>query len=113
MPLIPNIGSAGTALGLVHASSRDDAVISTQPFSQLDAFSDGDPRLEPRTLGSTNATVTMADHQRFVIRAVATSVSAVSLASALLAVYWFYMMRRNFRRDLVLLLILGGSWKSL
>ena len=35
------------------------------------------------------------------------------LAAALLAIFWFCLMRRNFRRDLVLLLILGGCVRSL
>lgn len=115
MPFIPGVGSDGTALGLAHASRPDSGFGAIHPFgssAQANIF-DRYPSLEPRALGDVNATVTMAEYQRFVIRAVATSVSAISLASALLAVYWFYMMRRNFRRDLVLLLILGGSWKSL
>lgn len=51
--------------------------------------------------------------QRHVLQILATVTSSLSLAAALVAVFWFLMMQRNFRRDLVLLLILGGSWKSL
>ena len=117
MPFIPNIGSDGTALPLAHANGRHYGFTSAQamPFlPQGDAFSDGLSTLLPRaSLSTVNSTVAMAEHQRYVIRVVATSASTISLISALLAVYWFCMMRRNFRRDLVLLLILGGSWKSL
>ncbi|KAF2482937.1 G protein-coupled glucose receptor regulating Gpa2-domain-containing protein [Neohortaea acidophila] len=51
--------------------------------------------------------------QRHVLQILATVTSSLSLAAALVAAFWFLMMQRNFRRDLVLLLILGGSWKSL
>lgn len=117
MPFIPNIGSDGTALGRAHANGRDNGFTPAQalPFlAQEDVFPDNFSILLIRAqLGSINATVAMAEHKREIIRAVATSVTTLSLGSALLAVYWFCMMRRNFRRDLVLLLILGGSWKSL
>ncbi|KAK6392927.1 hypothetical protein LTR65_003010 [Meristemomyces frigidus] len=43
----------------------------------------------------------------------ATATSAVSITAAICALYWFCMMRRNFRRDLVLLLVIGDFWKSL
>lgn len=115
MPLIPDIGSDGTARHLAHARS-DEAFSLAHAFSsasQWDLLGHDYPTLDTRALGAVNATVAMAEHQRFIIRGVATTAAVVSLASALLAVYWFCMMRRNFRRDLVLLLILGGSWKSL
>lgn len=60
-----------------------------------------------------NATARMAHEQRHTIRLLASSTSVFSILAATCAVYWFYMMRRNFRRDLVLLLILGDFWKSL
>lgn len=121
MPLLPRTGSDGIAFSLAHASSRNDGFVSrglalgqTSSSSQWIPTADTLPALAPRnTLGSANATIAMASHQRYVIQSVATSAAVISLTSALLAVYWFYMMRRNFRRDLVLLLILGGSWKSL
>lgn len=116
MPLIPNVGYDGTAMNLAHANSRDDGFVLADTLSassQSDLYPFSAFVLEPRSLSSTNTTVQMSQHERYIVRAVATSAAAISLSSALLAVYWFYMMRRNFRRDLVLLLILGGSWKSL
>lgn len=114
MPSIPPAGFNGTPLGLAHANSRDGfASIYPSGHEQWHLFEAPYPTIEPRALGDKNATIAMAEQQRLVVRAMATSISSISLASALLAVYWFYMMRRNFRRDLVLLLILGGSWKSL
>ncbi|KAI6841092.1 hypothetical protein KC340_g10619 [Hortaea werneckii] len=60
-----------------------------------------------------NASARMALEQRHTIRLLASSTSVFSIGAATCAVYWFYMMRRNFRRDLVLLLIMGDFWKSL
>lgn len=51
--------------------------------------------------------------QKVTIRIIATTTSSVSIAASLLAVYWFVNMRRNFRRDLVLLLIIGEFFKNL
>ncbi|KAI7545230.1 hypothetical protein KC331_g6344 [Hortaea werneckii] len=60
-----------------------------------------------------NASARMATEHRHTIRLLASSTSVFSILAATCAVYWFYMMRRNFRRDLVLLLIMGDFWKSL
>ncbi|KAI6880206.1 hypothetical protein KC360_g7405 [Hortaea werneckii] len=60
-----------------------------------------------------NASARMALEQRHTIRLLASSTSVFSILAATCAVYWFYLMRRNFRRDLVLLLIVGDFWKSL
>jgi hypothetical protein len=116
MPSIPNSGYDGIFHSLDHTNTGNEALTSpgALPFlSHMSIFADGHATLETRSLGDTNATIVMANHQRFTIRVIATTCSSISLASALLAIYWFYMIRRNFRRDLVLLLILGGSWKSL
>ena len=51
--------------------------------------------------------------ERRTLQILATVTASISLATALLAIYWCCMMRRSFRRGLVLLLIIGGSWKSL
>lgn len=73
--------------------------------------------LEPRTsaLGSNpsfNASSILAKRQQHQIQITAATFSSVSVLAALCALYWFTMMRRNFRRDLVLLLIIGDFWKS-
>lgn len=60
-----------------------------------------------------NASARMALEQRHTIRLLASSTSVFSILAATCAVYWFYLMRQNFRRDLVLLLIVGDFWKSL
>jgi len=62
---------------------------------------------------SVNASSILAMEQRHTIQVMATATSSVSIAAVLLALYWFFLMRRNFRRDLVLLLIIGDLWKSL
>lgn len=60
-----------------------------------------------------NASAILEGNQRHTIQIVATATSSLSLAAAICAMYWFIIMRRNFRRDLVLMLIAGGFWKSL
>ncbi|KAI7230333.1 hypothetical protein KC330_g7021 [Hortaea werneckii] len=65
------------------------------------------------TTNNFNASARMATEHRHTIRLLASSTSVFSIVAATCAVYWFYMMRRNFRRDLVLLLIMGDFWKSL
>lgn len=62
---------------------------------------------------SVNSSAILDLSERHTIQVMATVTSTVSLAFALLAIYWFILMRRNFRRDLILLLIVGGGWKSL
>ncbi|KAK0276467.1 G protein-coupled receptor gpr1 [Friedmanniomyces endolithicus] len=61
---------------------------------------------------SVNASAILAYDQRHQIQVVATATSTVSITASLFAIYWFCLMRRNFRRDLVLLLIMGDFWKS-
>ncbi|KAK5745976.1 G protein-coupled receptor gpr1 [Elasticomyces elasticus] len=62
---------------------------------------------------SVNASTILAAHQRHQIQILATATSTLSIFASLCAMYWFCLMRRNFRRDLVLLLITGDFWKSI
>jgi len=62
---------------------------------------------------SVNGSAILAMEQRHTIQVLAVTTSSFSIASVLLALYWFFMMRRNFRRDLILLLIVGDFWKSM
>lgn len=62
---------------------------------------------------SVNASAILELNQRHTLQVVVTVNASISLFAAMFAIYWFCMMRRNFRRDLVLLLILGGAWKTL
>ncbi|KXS94008.1 hypothetical protein AC578_1746 [Pseudocercospora eumusae] len=59
-----------------------------------------------------NASAILAQTQQYQVQVIASAFSSVSIIAALCALYWFCMMRRNFRRDLVLLLIIGDFWKS-
>ena len=63
--------------------------------------------------GTINGTSILAQRQRHTIQVIAASTSSVSILAALVAIYWFCMMRRNYRRDLILLLIMGDLWKSM
>jgi G protein-coupled receptor GPR1 len=59
-----------------------------------------------------NASTILLQRQRYQIQVVAATFSSLSVLAALCALYWFMLMRRNFRRDLVLLLVAGDFWKS-
>lgn len=76
------------------------------------------PSLETRASAagadpSFNTSSILARRQQHQIQIIAATFSSVSVLTALCALYWFCTMRRNFRRDLVLLLIIGDFWKSL
>ncbi|KAK3678172.1 G protein-coupled receptor gpr1 [Recurvomyces mirabilis] len=62
---------------------------------------------------SVNASAILAMHERHEVQVMATVMATLSITACLCAMYWFLLMRRNFRRDLVLLLILSDFWKSL
>jgi hypothetical protein len=59
-----------------------------------------------------NASAILQGKQQRQLQFIATTFSSISILAAMCAIYWFCMMRRNFRRDLVLLLIFGDFWKS-
>ncbi|EME40471.1 hypothetical protein DOTSEDRAFT_74146 [Dothistroma septosporum NZE10] len=61
---------------------------------------------------SFNASSILALNQQYQVQVIASTFSSCSILAALCAIYWFCMMRRNFRRDLVLLLICGDLWKA-
>jgi hypothetical protein len=62
---------------------------------------------------SVDAAGILALQQRRQIQVLCTAMASVSIFAAICAIYWFCMMRRNYRRDLVLMLILGDFYKSL
>ena len=108
MPYIPLSGSDGSLFQSAHANALESPDISQDALS-FDL-------LMPRSLGSSqgfNASMISTIQQQHTLQVLVTCTSSISLLAAVVAVYWFWMMRRNFRRDLVLLLIAGGSWKSL
>jgi len=63
--------------------------------------------------GDVNGSAILAMKQRHHIQQLAIGTSSISIITVLVALYWFFMMRRNFRRDLILLLIVGDLWKSM
>lgn len=68
-------------------------------------------RVASSTLGNADkfdpaALVSLEQAQTIEIIAMATA--SVSVLTSLCGIYWFLVMRRNFRRDLILLLILGN-----
>ncbi|GAB1743931.1 hypothetical protein NU219Hw_g976t1 [Hortaea werneckii] len=105
----------------ISTHSLNDAVSAStimpaQPTIPFEHMKLADAFTQVASLSNTNnfnASARMAMEQRHTIRLLASSTSVFSILAATCAVYWFYMMRRNFRRDLVLLLIMGDFWKSL
>lgn len=98
--------------------SEASSVQSFQSLQHLQQYGSLLPSLEPRAsaLGSDssfNTSSILARRQKHQIQTIAATFSSMSVLAALCALYWFCMMRRNFRRDLVLLLIIGDFWKSL
>lgn len=62
---------------------------------------------------SVDAAGILASQQRRQIQIICAAMASVSIFAAMCAIYWFCMMKRNYRRDLVLMLILGDFYKSL
>lgn len=62
---------------------------------------------------SVDAAGILAAQQRRTIQIVCAAMASVSISAAACAIYWFWTMKRNYRRDLVLMLILGDFYKSL
>ncbi|KXT14255.1 hypothetical protein AC579_6702 [Pseudocercospora musae] len=122
MPLLPVVHSIGNMRGI--GQVWHDAM-PLSPTSTLSAPSSAhtaamaelyDVPLQTReSLGYNpdfNASAILAQTQQYQLQVIASTFSSVSIIAALCALYWFCMMRRNFRRDLVLLLIIGDCWKS-
>ena len=63
--------------------------------------------------GSVNAAAILAMQQKRTIQIMCACMACISILAAMCAIYWFTMMRRNYRRDLVFMLILGDFYKSL
>lgn len=61
---------------------------------------------------SVNSAAILAAQQRRTIQIMCACMACFSILAAMCAIYWFTMMRRNYRRDLVLMLILGDFYKS-
>jgi G protein-coupled receptor GPR1 len=55
-----------------------------------------------------NAAALVSQEQAQVIETLAIIFSTLSTLASVCGVYWFVVMRRNFRRDLILLLIVGN-----
>ncbi|KAF7192739.1 G protein-coupled receptor GPR1, partial [Pseudocercospora fuligena] len=122
MPLLPLVDSIGNMRGI--GQVWHDAM-ALSPTSTVSAPSSAhtaamqelyDMPLQTReSLGYNpdfNASAILAQTQQYQVQVIASTFSSVSILAALCALYWFCMMRRNFRRDLVLLLIIGDFWKS-
>ncbi|SMR58715.1 unnamed protein product [Zymoseptoria tritici ST99CH_1A5] len=125
MPSIPLVDSDDgpfQTVGIVVRKAIDLATGTatqhfTQPESQQASGTQQHGLLEARasSLGANpnfSASTILLQRQRYQLQVIAATFSSVSVLAAICALYWFMMMRRNFRRDLVLLLVAGDFWKS-
>lgn len=88
-------------------AGRHDVLLPLPPYDLV---------LRSSSLGnatSVNASAILAGQQSHTISLVTSSTAFVSIFAALCAAYWFYMIQRSFRRDLVALLIAANTYKSL
>ncbi|CAG8961677.1 hypothetical protein HYFRA_00006215 [Hymenoscyphus fraxineus] len=71
--------------------------------------------LKFRALGdnSTGTAINLKNEERVILQYIALTFSAVSVASSILAFFWFVRMRRSFRHDLIMLLIQSDMFKAL
>ncbi|KAF4636171.1 hypothetical protein G7Y89_g1921 [Cudoniella acicularis] len=80
------------------------------PTSTLDGV-----QLDMRSLtqNSTGTTPNITPHDGYILQCIALTFATISVASAILAFYWFVKMRRTFRHDLIMLLIQSDMFKAL
>ena len=69
--------------------------------------------LGPGPSDGVNAAGILSQNQRHIQQVLATTTSSLVILAAICALYWFCMMRRNFRRDIVLMLIVSDLWKAI
>lgn len=115
MPTLPDMGLDGDLLQYAGLTIRD--ALGLDKTNAMEESPDDFVRhdMVRASLGynaNFNATAILARRQQYQVQVIASTFSSVSLLAALCAMYWFLMMRRNFRRDLVLMLICGDFWKS-
>jgi len=96
-------------------SDRGDVSVA---YASLDDTQSSLAHLQTRNSGlssysSVNSAAILAAQQRRTIQIMCACMSCFSILAAMCAIYWFTMMRRSYRRDLVLMLILGDFYKSL
>ncbi|KAH6676735.1 G protein-coupled glucose receptor regulating Gpa2-domain-containing protein [Halenospora varia] len=61
----------------------------------------------------TGITPAVTPHEGYILQCIALTFATISVASSILAFYWFVKMRRTFRHDLIMLLIQSDMFKAL
>lgn len=61
----------------------------------------------------TGTTPAITPHEGYILQCIALTFATISVASSVLAFYWFVKMRRTFRHDLIMLLIQSDMFKAL
>ncbi|KAF3218655.1 hypothetical protein TWF192_007811 [Orbilia oligospora] len=65
-------------------------------------------------LGGPNpTTASLTREQLKIVRIIALCSSAITLIASAIVLHWFVRMKRNFRRQLIMILIICDTWKSL
>ena len=103
MPTLPSLGTGSSMAITIDAMQTTLSTPHTSPPVLLKSIA---------SATSVNASTILHANQRHTIQVLATATSSLIIAAALCALYWFCMMRRNFRRDIVLLLIVADLWRS-
>ncbi|TVY83600.1 G protein-coupled receptor GPR1 [Lachnellula suecica] len=83
------------------------------PFSNAIATTMYETRIETRGLGGNLTGPNFSPSQGNTLQVLALLFSTISVASAMLAFYWFVKMQRSFRHDLVMFLIQSDMFKAL
>lgn len=91
--------------GFTHETLTNDTVSSTMSMFTRDSGLGN--------YASVDGAAILAAHQKRIIQLMCACMACFSIVAAICAIYWFTMMRRNYRRDLVLMLILGDFYKSM
>lgn len=106
MPIIPRVAE----YGFQHVALTYNAYTSQEETAPGGDWHNA--HIFRRKLGSHASMILLSDEQKYTIQIVATVMASISITAAMIALYWFCLMRRNFRRDLILLLVLSDLFKN-
>ncbi|KAF3931569.1 hypothetical protein ABW19_dt0208783 [Dactylella cylindrospora] len=102
MPPDPVPTSASTVIYL--PTLTDSTFITSQTLGNVNMSRLGGPN----PTGSA-----LSHHQLEIVRSIALCCSTISLVAAAVVLHWFFRMKRNFRRQLIMILIICDSFKTL
>ncbi|KAM0618104.1 hypothetical protein ACHAP0_000762 [Verticillium nonalfalfae] len=93
----PTSGGLGPVLGsFLDTEGAEDSVLDNREVLQYSEIPSG-----------------LSDQQIYILRCVSLSLSLFTLSLIVLVTYWFFRMRRSFRHDLIMLLIVSDGLEAL